>query len=369
MHEQPAEGSRHTEFSATDMERPLRFAAPLGIVQTFLAIALATSTADASAIWHEIAPPPVVTAGFARGARASGPFVTGGNWWDGNQKLTIAETWHRHDVDGVWHPSPRLPKPFAFGAHGMVGDIMFLAGGDDGTTTRDELIALDQNGKGTVLTHLPQPVAYSSGAILQNRLYILGGSADASGPLAMHDRFLQINLADGSVHELARFPGGPIIHAALVAVDDALYAFTGGQAAGKPPRMVNLSSAWRFDPAAGTWTRLPDYPFPVRGLTALALDGRRILLAGGYRSPTSNNGSPTVTDASFVFDSITNTYHPALPLPYAAMLVGLIVHDGWIYVLGGETAPRQRAPRAYRAPMAALLGPDPLDPSHVTHTP
>lgn len=319
--------------------------------------------------WQEIPPPPQGVAGFARGFVATGPVIAGGNLWDGDSKLTLGESWRYNPADRTWHPHARLPHPLAFGAHGMVEDTLYLAGGDDGLTTRDEVVALPRDGTASVLSHLPQPVAYAGGAVLTGRLYVLGGSSEAARPLAMHDRFLAVDLTDGRVHALPSFPAGPVLHAAVAAIDNALYAFTGGQGAETPSRIINSAQAWRFDPNGGGWRRLPDYPFPVRGLAAVPLDDRRILLAGGYRDPSSNETPAVFTAASFIFDTGTETYRPAPPLPYAAMLVGLVVHEGWIYVFGGEQAPRQRVGVAYRTRIESLLSAPMAESSDVTRKP
>lgn len=324
------------------------------LLPLLLAVILPPASVSSSP-WREIAPPPVASAGFARGARTTGPMVAGGNRWDKDSKLTLDETWSYHPANRAWHATARLPRPFALGVHGMVGDTLYLAGGDDGTTTRDEVMTVDQNGAGSLIARLPHPVAYAGGAILQGRLYLLGGSADASKPLAMHDRFLRVDLTNGGVETLTPFPDGPIIHAAVVAGKESIYVFTGGQVERSTARIVNSGRAWRFHPANGQWTRLPDYPLPVRGLAGIVLEDHRILLAGGYHAPKSGEDPPTFTDASFVFDPVAQTYRPAPPLPYDAMFVGLVSHDKWVYAFGGESAPRERATRAYRAAYEELV--------------
>jgi hypothetical protein len=50
----------------------------------------------------------------------------------------------------------------------------------------------------------------------------------------------------------------------------------------------------------------------------------------------------------------SDTYSPAKPLPYAAM-VGLVVHDGFVYCLGGEDKMKSRTDQFYRIPITELF--------------
>ncbi len=330
-----------------------RFSLPCLLVTSML------QTEVLSSPWQEIAPPPVASAGFARGAFPAGPVFSGGNRWDGDDKHTLNDVWLYHPDQNLWHQLARLPRPFAFGASGLHKNVLILLGGDDGSTTRNDGVIVHRDGEATSFSAAITSFAYAGSAFLNGRLHIVGGTDDATAPLKMHGDFRSIDHGTGSVTMLPEYAGGPVIHPAVVDLSGVLYAFTGAHAAGEPLRLVNLDSAFRYIPEMRSWSALPPYPFPVRGLSACVLDERHILLAGGYRDAADAGAPPAVTDEACIFDTLTRSYRTIGRLPYAAMLVGLVVHDGWVYLFGGETGPRQRATRAYRIRVDSLLEPSP----------
>jgi N-acetylneuraminic acid mutarotase len=328
--------------------------------RSLLAYLLLTTLLQKGAVaspWQEIAPPPIASAGFARAQFPEGPVFSGGNRWDGGVKRTLDEVWLYRPDQNRWEAFGRLPRTFAFGAFGLHNDVLILLGGDDGSTTRNDGVVLRKDGQATPFPSAITSFAYAGSAFLKGHLHIVGGVDDATAPLKMHGNFRSIDLDTGYVTMLPAYGGGPVIHPAVVTLSGILYAFTGGQAAGNPSRLVNVDSAFRYDPELLSWFALPPYPFPVRGLSACVLDERHILLAGGYRDAAAAGAGAAVTDEACIFDTATRTYRTVGPLPYAGMLVGLVVHDGWLYLFGGETGPRQRASRAYRIRVAALLEP------------
>jgi N-acetylneuraminic acid mutarotase len=137
--------------------------------------------------------------------------------------------------------------------------------------------------------------------------------------------------------------------ATAAAVGNRLFVFGGGRWDPMAKTVVNHSTAYAYSVAARRWDTLPPLPYPVRGMTAAALDERHIFLAGGYR----NDDIEFVTDA-FIFDVETKVYAPTKALPYAAM-VNLVKSGDWLYCLGGEDRKKHRTDAAFRIPWQDLL--------------
>ena len=293
-------------------------------------------------LWQALASLPHGLAGFAHGVIASHPVVAGGTRWENDTKLTLTDLLRYDPAANTWTREPALPRPFAFGPFGVYGGQLVLLGGDDGELTRSDGLA-GANGRA-----LPDPVAYAGSSLHDGKLYVLGGTADLRVLARTTDRFFRIDLATGESESLPLFPGGLAIHVALVAIGDNLLAFTGGRWDASAQRLANTDEAWRYSPAHRTWTSLAPYPFPVRGLAACALDGRYVLLAGGYK----DDG---LTNECFLYDATENRYSPLPPLATAAMLVGLIKAGDFIYAAGGEDRAKHRSDAVYRSPISRLL--------------
>jgi hypothetical protein len=85
-----------------------------------------------------------------------------------------------------------------------------------------------------------------------------------------------------------------------------------------------------FDPATREWTDGPSLPAPVHH-AALASDGERLFLIGGYRE-----NDPT--DEVHVLDPATGTWEPGPPLPEPRG-AGAASHDGSRVVYAGGVGP------------------------------
>ena len=87
-----------------------------------------------------------------------------------------------------------------------------------------------------------------------------------------------------------------------------------------------------YDPALGEWTEGPHLPAAVHH-AALASDGARLILIGGYLATTD-----APTDEVHLFDPATGSWEagPPLPEPRAA---GAASHDGTRVVYGGGVGP------------------------------
>ena len=114
---------------------------------------------------------------------------------------------------------------------------------------------------------------------------------------------------------------------AIAVLDGRIWMAGGLQADGSVTDALSI-----LDPSTGEWTDGPLLPAPVHH-AALASDGDRLLLIGGYLAAT--NGP---TDEVHVFDPATGTWEagPPLPEPRAA---GAASHDGGRVVYGGGVGP------------------------------
>ena len=117
-------------------------------------------------------------------------------------------------------------------------------------------------------------------------------------------------------------------------------------AAGK---ILNHADAYRFDAAEHTWKRLRPLTKPNRGLTAVALNVRSILLVGGYTATQAEaEGKPVdfgFSAEAFIYDTHSDRYQAAAALPFAASGIALLKHQERVIGIGGEDRMRGRTDR------------------------
>jgi hypothetical protein len=147
---------------------------------------------------------------------------------------------------------------------------------------------------------------------------------------------------------------------AFQAIGEKLYLIGGATGdlvrEGKSLGYGTVVDNWRFDPAAGKWSRLRDLPvssgnFPKS--SNLVYKNRYILLPGGHQYAKVANPDGTLRDkygvASqkrpesglhndvFVYDTETDLFGTADKLPVDNNLPMAVVRDDRIYLIGGET--------------------------------
>lgn len=92
-----------------------------------------------------------------------------------------------------------------------------------------------------------------------------------------------------------------------------------------------------FDPATGTWTALAPAP-TLRNSAASAVVDDRIYVLGGREFSLAEDGSAVQENVATVevYDPATDAWETVAPLPEARGGLAAAVHEGSIYVFGGE---------------------------------
>jgi hypothetical protein len=309
-------------------------------------------------LWEPAAALPVGVAGFAHGVCDGRIVVAGGTAWDRGEKRCLDRVWRFDPARNTWTESAPLPRPYCFGGFARIGARLILAGGDDGQRTHTDVLAVDT--RPTTISTIAEPLAYAGSAGHDRWLYLLGGTHDLHDLARTSASFRAIDLATGRTEALPDYPGGPVIHAALVFLGEDLFVFPGGLVDPATRKVADSRAAWRYRFGERRWAPIAAYPFPVRGLAACALDPGRALLAGGHRSRTNGEEGPTAE--CFLYDSTADAYRAVEPLPSAAMLMGLERVRGRLYAFGGEDRAKHRSTAVYRAPVERLLATEAASP-------
>lgn len=252
---------------------------------------------------------------------------------------------------GTW--TPRAPLPVRLGETNAVSDgtAVYVIGGTEqagDAPPRDasrRALRYDPVGdRWQALPDLPEALSHVGTAVLDGRLYAVGGFTRnvhlaPRGSVFVYDpasavwtRLAPISPARGSV--------------SLAAVGGRLHAF-GGRTSdsvvdlpmppGLPPLQagygtVNLHQV--YDPGSGRWSDAAPLPGPARDhMAVVVLDGK-IHLLGGRTADTDDN--QTRHD---VYDPASDRWTAAAPLPAARSAGAATVIEGRIVYAGGECRP------------------------------
>jgi N-acetylneuraminic acid mutarotase len=320
--------------------KPLALAAALALTPL--------TPAAAPAAWERLAPLPVGNGGGIVAAIADDIVVAGGTTWQGDTKLWLDQIWTYDSRRNAWRETGRLPAPVGYPVTGHDGGPVWFAGGSSGPATHRALWQLTPTGA-RLAARLERGFVIACGALLGSTLYAVGGTDDQARTDRTTNACLAIDVRTGAITRLADYPEAGLITGTAAAAAGRLFVFGGGRWDPEGKKVVNHATAHAYAPAEKRWEALPLLPHPGRGYSAVALDDRHILLAGGYR----NDQVGFVADA-YLFDVITRTYAPTTPLPYAAM-VHLVRSGDWLYCLGGEDRMKHRTDSVYRIEWAHLL--------------
>jgi hypothetical protein len=174
---------------------------------------------------------------------------------------------------------------------------------------------------------LASPTArqYAAVAVLDNRVYVVGGQRTDAGVTPGPVTAI-VETYDPATNTWGTAPSMPTARMGLVTavVNGKLYAI-GGSVDGFG---TGTGTVEEFDPLMLQWTTRTSMPTP-RYFAAGALVGGRILVAGGR---TMGSGPFNAVE---LYDPATNTWSAAMPLPTPRSELAAVESGGLVYAIGG----------------------------------
>lgn len=310
---------------------------------------LATLVSADAANWEELPPLPVPNGGGICGTVGSRIVMIGGTNWEGGQKNWLRSIFEYDPDRRAWSRADDLPKPIAYGVGiWTVGGIGFL-GGSDGSQPVKALVTMHGTRPASQpIADLPSSIVLAAGGSIGRQHVIVGGTHDAANVEGAQRTTHVVELLNGqwTVTRRADHPGHPFVTAASAVAGEELFVFGGAHWDAERKGVVNTTEAFAFSPAKNEWRALQPLPIATRGVSAVALDARRIYLAGGF--------TDAFTAEAWIYDVATDRYHRATPLPVTGM-VSLVCAGDFLYSLAGEDRMKSRTDRCFRIPVTALL--------------
>ena len=318
---------------------------------TFISIVstLALIMNSIAAEWERLAPLPEPNGGFVCGGIGGEIVIIGGTNWKDGTKHWLSRILAYNPATNQWRETGRLDAPLAYAAAGQDAETLWFAGGSSGAETHRSVWKIDAGSSAKRTLTLDKGFVFAGSALIASTLYVLGGSDDQARLDRLTNKFFAIDLHTGKETRLADYPEASFMVGAVAACGDRIFAFGGARWDATANTVANLSAGHAYSTTAKRWEKLPPLPSANRGINAVALDERHILLAGGYK-----NDEEEFTADAFIFDVKTSGYSATKPLPCKAM-VGLVKSGEWLYCLGGEDRKKQRTDAAFRIRWRELL--------------
>lgn len=204
------------------------------------------------------------------------------------------------------------------------GDLYVIGGFSDGKPTAFLWRFDAAESRWTKLTSMKVSRGGLAGAVVGDRLYVVGGSSrfadESATPYATMEiyDFRSNRWSDGPPMPTARH------HLGVAAVGGQLYAV-----GGRTPTDYSLNTVERYDPERRRWKRLAPLPQGVGGLAAVASGGRVVALGGG------DDREGWVTPAVWALGPATESWTRLPDLSTARHGHAAAAARGKIYVFGG----------------------------------
>ncbi len=355
-----------------------------GIILFLIAVILLNPVASIGQIqrqlkWEELPPIPDkegfagMFAGVSNDALISmgGANFPGKMPWEGGLKKWYDHIYILEKNATSWKLSKEtLPMPLGYGVSITYNNQIIFVGGSDNRQHYANTYSLAyKNGaiKIDTLVSLPFPLANMSGALVGDVLYIAGGNKSPEG--APENCFLALDLSVSSTDRqwqvLDPWPGQARMQSVSASLQDHLFLFSGINMVSKPDgtsERVILRDAYKFVPerkgkqlTGGKWTKLTEMPKGVAAgpSPAPTTGSDHILFPGGLDGNTAKHKDPA-TFPGFVTDLLA--YHIESDswlnfgeLPKGDTRVTVPVakwNEQWV-IPNGEKGPGKRSPKVF----------------------
>jgi solute:Na+ symporter, SSS family len=213
--------------------------------------------------------------------------------WEGGERRYWNDVYiNSVDNPDEWRVLPgALPGNIAYGVSVTLPEGLLIIGGVNNEGCQNDVFLLKLNGENLFLEQwppLPVPLAFMTGTIIGNEVYLAGGQTDAEEPSAgRHFFVLDIRNRDQGWRSLESWPGPARSFAVSAAqsdgFDNCFYLFSGRDYA--PAKEIEvLYDGYEYNPRLDRWKKIdaPDGPqFPVMAGTAFSAGVNHIVFLGG----------------------------------------------------------------------------------------
>lgn len=295
------------------------------------ALFFAASIAEAQTCdWRSPAPMP--TARFAlKSVTVDGKIYAMGGLTDANEGVAHAEVEAYDPVTNTWEAREPMAEPAFYFGLDAIDRLIYRVGGVEGNAPTDRVAAYDIDADTwTELEPLPVASAYLTATALDGKLYAVGGAMNEGGnyvPLSLVHRYDPVA---NEWTEMAPLPIARHAHGAAVA-HGKLYIVGGLEEDGDSFRITNTVSV--YDPVTNAWSDAVS-AITRRAYPGVASLGGMLYIAGGFDF-TEEDEAPTDSGDLHRFDPGAGSWTRLHDLPSQRLMPSASFVGDMLYVMGG----------------------------------
>ena len=234
---------------------------------------------------------------------------------------------------------------------------MIVMGGNDSTNTFDDVFLLkweNDQVQRTEMAKLPRPCAYGQAAVIGDYVYLAGGQSGPKLDSAMANLWrlsLTGDITKNAWEELPECPGGNRAFNLTVAqhngYERCLYVISGRVERDGSPEF--LKDVWEFNPTTQAWRQRSDAPAAVMAGTAIDVGNNHVFVLGGAdgsmfaTADDLKDGHPGFPKKTYAYHTITDRWVYAGPSSANHVTTQAVKWNGTIVVPSGEVRPRVRS--------------------------
>jgi len=277
--------------------------------------------------------------------------------WEGGKKVWYDSVFVLEKPNRKWKIAGKLPRPLGYGVSVTHGTGVVCVGGSDVDRHYADAFRLDwKEGKlvTTKLPSLPKPLANACGALVGDTLYVAGGQEkpDSKDTLKIAWK-IDLASAEPKWKEIDTCPGDGRMLSVAAGYDGAFWLVGGANlVVGKGEKIERryLKDAYRYDPDKG-WKRIADLPHPVVAAPSPApTDNSGFYVLGGDDGSQFGVGPDKHRGFSkkvLRYDSKTEKWVEASELSAPRVTVPCVLwNTSWV-VPSGEVRPGVRSPEVW----------------------
>jgi uncharacterized repeat protein (TIGR01451 family) len=204
----------------------------------------------------------------------------------------------------TWQAIASPPTAREGGVAGFINGKLYLAAGvgPSGGVTETDVYDPVEDAWSVTAAPIPVPVSGAASAVLNGKLYVIGGLKIDHRAGVPGDIVQVYDPAAETWSKAVNYPG-VVTFGACAAIKGKIYCAGGGGARG------NRADGYAYDPMSNSWSEIADIPISggVLGPIPAAANGK-LLLAGGY----INDGGLFITNQAEAYDPTSDSW-TALP--------------------------------------------------------